>query len=119
MGIRLHLTKQLRLHWCFGNRTVLVHDTGYVEVLVAFPTCRCHRKRSQVEPTKEQGIGISVQEEPSICFAAYFAWRASSHRMAARSNSVTEVTPNFSFARPLATVPEWRLFRRSSSSAPA
>ena len=53
---------------------------------------------SQRRP-KSKGLESARQEEASICTAAYFTWLASSHRMAARSNSVNEVTPNLSFAR--------------------
>ena len=46
-----------------------------------------------------KALESACQEKPPICLAAYFRWLASSHRMAARSNSVNEVTPNFSLAR--------------------
>ena len=56
------------------------------------------KKQTQSRP-EGKALESARQEEPSICFAAYFTRLASSHRMAARSNSVNEVTPNFSFAR--------------------
>jgi len=56
------------------------------------------KKRSKAEPAERQGLS-EYQEEAAICLAVYFTCVASSHRMAARSNSVKDVTPNFSFAR--------------------
>ena len=81
--------------------TVLVHDTGYVKVLVvlqAFAVDAIGKVAKQGRP-KGKALKSACQEKPSICVAAYFTWLASSHRMAARSNSVNEVTPNLSFAR--------------------
>ena len=80
---------------------MLVHDIGYVEVLVAFPAFAVGAAGKEAKQGRPKGKALESarQEKPSICFAAYFARLASSHRMAARSNSVNEVTPNFSFAR--------------------
>jgi len=81
--------------------TVLVHDMGYVGGLVAFPAFAVGARGKEATQSRPEGKALESarQEEPSICFAAYFTRLASSHRMAARSNSVNEVTPNFSFAR--------------------
>jgi hypothetical protein len=80
---------------------MLVHDTGYVKVVVAFSAFAVDATGKEAKQSRQKGKALesACQEEPSICFAAYFTWLASSHRMAARSNSVNEVTPNFSFAR--------------------
>ena len=43
--------------------------------------------------------GKELKQEGPRVVARYFTWLASSHLMAARSKSVKEVTPNFSFAR--------------------
>jgi hypothetical protein len=68
------LTKQIRFNWCFRSRAVLVHDTGFVKVLVAFPAFAVGAtgKRSKVEPTKGQGIGISVPRKTSDLFRRLF-----------------------------------------------
>ena len=81
--------------------TVLVHHAGYLEGLVAFPAFAAATtgKEAKQRRAKSKALESARQEEPSICTAAYFTWLASSHRMAARSNSVNEVTPNLSLAR--------------------
>ncbi len=80
---------------------MLVHDIGYVEVLVAFPAFAVGARGKEAKQSRPKGKALesACQEEPSICFAAYFTRLASSHRMAARSNSVNEVMPNLPFAR--------------------
>src|SRR6266576_1036785 len=85
----------------FRNRTALVHDIGMLKSLLHSRPSQSvpeEKKQKQSQP-KGKALESACQKEPSICFAAYFTRLASSHRMAARSNSVNEVTPNFSFAR--------------------
>jgi hypothetical protein len=80
---------------------VLVHGMGYVRGLLHSRPSRWVPEEKEATQSRPEGKALESarQEEPSICFAAYFTWLASSHRMAARSNSVNEVTPNFSLAR--------------------
>ncbi len=74
---------------------------GDVKVLVAFPALAVDPRGKEAKRSAPKGKALEsvCQEKPSIRFAAYFTWLASSHRMAARSNSVNEVTPNLSLAR--------------------
>jgi hypothetical protein len=91
--------KMVRRDGC-GIKAVLIHDTGRVKVPVPFPAIAVAATK-----TRKQGPGRTVRRwEPHRkasldLLGAYFTWLASSHWMAARSNSVKEVTPNFSFAR--------------------
>src|SRR5262245_12529925 len=58
------------------------------------------RPRSDARDTHRRPNGKALKQKIApIGGPAYFTWLASSHLMAARSSSVNEVTPNFSFAR--------------------
>ena len=70
----------------------------------------CHPEIEQAEKSWPNETGAPIPEnqielaqrrwtEAEKALRAYFTRLASSHRMAARSNSVNEVTPNFSLAR--------------------
>ena len=52
MGIRLHLTKQIRLNCVvYRNRTVLVHGTGYVKVPCCIPRLRSRLRQEKKQST--------------------------------------------------------------------